>query len=204
MKRPLGVGLAESGWARLAREVIPETHRELPMLRVYLPFLDEGPEIVRWSQHVPVEDYPASLDWFDVAEQVAPTNPAVRDLVSCMGELDETTADALCEAIGDVELRCLRWVGYAGETPHTDSPTRVLDEDYFEADLRSEDVFPGRRVPEFAWDAGGRLAWGGRLYPDSLIIAAETPIFRQLRNDSRLDSAFVRTDRDVLPRSAGD
>ena len=58
-------------------------------------------------------------------------------------------------------------------------------------------------MPEFAWDMENRLAWGGRLYPDSLIVAAELPIFRQLRNDPRLDSASVRAD-DVLPGSVGD
>lgn len=208
MKESQGVELAKIGRARLAREVIPETHRGLPMLRIYFPFRDpgfrEGHDIVRWSQYVSVEDQPASLDWFEAAEQVATTNSSVGDLVSCMGELDETTADALRDAIDDVELRCLRWLGYAGETPHTASPTRVFGEDYFEADLGPGDVRPGRRVPDFAWDADGRLAWGGRLYPDSLIVAAEMPFFRQLRNDPRLDSATVRADRDVLPRSAGD
>jgi hypothetical protein len=178
------------------------------MLRVYLPFHDrtrpEGDDIVRWSQYVLVEDRPASLDWSEAAGQIALTKPSVRELTSCMGVLDEATAAALREAIGDVQLRCLRWTGYAAETPYTDSPTRVFDEDYFEADLGPDDVRPGRRVPEFAWDADGHLAWGARLYPDSLIVAAAPPIFRQLRNDPRLDSAPVRTDRDLLPPSAGD
>jgi hypothetical protein len=207
MKGSEGVRLAESGQARLAREVIPKTHRELPMLRIYLPFrspaLGEGHDVVRWSQYVSVEEQPAALDWFEVAEQLANTDPSVRDLVSCMGELDETTAAALRDAIGDVELRCLRWTGYS-ETAHADRPTRVFGEDYFEAILGPDDVRPGHRVPDFAWDADGRLAWGGRLYPDSLIVAAEVPILRQLRNDPRLDSAPVRADRDVLPPSAGD
>jgi hypothetical protein len=208
MSRKQGVGLAASGWAEWAREVIPETHRGLPMLRVYLPFHDParavGDDLVRWSQYVPVEELSASLDWLEVAGQAALTDPSVRDLDSCMGELDQATAAALRDAIGTVRLRCLRWTGYAAETPPTDSPTRVFDEDYFEADLGPDDIEPGRRVPEFAWDADGRLAWGGRLYPDSLIVAAEAPIFRQLRNDPRLDSAPVRPDRDLLPPSAGD
>lgn len=208
MGRKGGVRLAASGWAEWAREFIPETHRGLPMLRVYLPFHDPArlgdDDMVRWSRYVPIEQRPASLDWSEVAEQLAPTDPSVRDLDSCMGELDEATAAALRDAIGDVRLRCLRWVGYAAETPPTDSPTRVFDEDYFEADLGPDDVRPGRRIPEFAWDADGRLAWGGRLYPDSLIVAAETFIFRQLRNDPRLDTAPVRPDRDLLPPSSGD
>lgn len=196
-------GLAEEGWSASARDFVPEAHRELPMLRVYLPFLGSDGEIVRWSQYVDVEEHSASLNWFEATDRIAERDPAVRELVSCMGELDASTADALREAIGDLSLRCLRWVGN-GEVSLPDSPTRMFGEDYFEADLVADDVKDGRRVPEFAWDADGRLAWGGRLYPDSLIVAAELPIFRQLRNDPRLDSVSVRVDRDVLPGSVGD
>ena len=171
------------------------------MLRVYLPFIDRDGNSVRWSRYVDVDEYPASLNWFDATEQLAATQPQVRELVSCMGQPDNSTAEALRDAIGDLKLRCLRWVGY-GEVP-TDSPVRVHGEDYFAADLVPADVEAGRRLPEFAWDAENRLAWGGRLYPDSLIVAAELPIFRQLRNDPRLDSASVRTD-DLLPGSVGD
>lgn len=198
---------AQSGWAKFATEFIPATHRDLPMLRLYLPFLDptheEGRDTVRWSRYVDVEEEPASLDWFEAVGAIVGEQPAVRELVSCMGELDESTADALRDAIGDIALRGLRWVGY-GETPFDAATTCVFGAEYFEADVGSEDVRSGRRVPDFAWDAAGRLAWGSRLYPDSLIIAAELPIFRQLRNDPRVDSVSVRPDRDVLPRSAGD
>jgi hypothetical protein len=171
------------------------------MLRVYLPFIDRDGNFVRWSRYVDVEEHPASLNWFEATQQRAATEPGVRDLVSCRGELDSSTAEALRDAIGPLALRCLRWVGY-GEVP-TDSPVRVHGEDYFAADLVPADVEAGRRVPEFAWDIENRLAWGGRLYPDSLIVAAELSIFRQLRNDTRLDSASVRAD-DVLPGSVGD
>jgi hypothetical protein len=119
-----------------------------------------------------------------------------------MGQPDEATTEALRDVIGDQQLRCLRWVGY-GEVP-TDPSVRVHGEDYFGADLAPADVEAGRRLPEFAWDADTRLAWGGRLYPDSLIVAAELSTFRQLRNDPRLDSVSVRADRDLLPGSAGD
>lgn len=116
-----------------------------------------------------------------------------------MGELDETTAEALRDAIRDLPLRSLRWVGYGG-VPPTPSVC-VHEEDYVEADLVSADVVAERRIPDFAWDMDGRLAWGGRLYPDSLVIAAEPSTFRKLRNDPRLDSVPVRVG-DVLPRSA--
>ena len=177
------------------------------MLRLYLPFrdpaLEYGKDIARWSQYVALEDHSASLDWFEATTGIVEEHPSVRDLVSCMGELDEETAKALRDAIGVVELQCLRWMGY-GEAPHTSSPRRVFGEEYFEARLSPDDVRAGQRVPEFAWDTEGRLAWGGRLYPDSLIVAAELPIFRQLINDPRIDTASVRADRDELPPSAGD
>lgn len=206
---PSGMGdesrrFPEAGRGKFAREFIPSTHQHLPMLRVYLPLQsDDDSGIVRWSRYVDVEEQAASMDWFEATARIAEEQPAVRELASCMGELDGPTADALREAIKDIPLRCLRWAGY-GETPHDARTTRVLGEAYFEARLGHDDVRSGRRVPEFAWDAAGRLAWGARLYPDSLIIAAELPIFRQLRNDPRLDTATVRVERDVLPRSAGD
>lgn len=196
-------GLAESGWTTLAREFVPLSHRNLPMLRIYLPFRDDDNALVRWSAYVPVEEHSASLNWFEAADSVADQHPAVRDLTSCMGELDQLTADALRDAVGSIQLRCLRWTGY-GETPDTDSTTRVFGLDFFAAALTPDDLQPERRVPEFAWDDNARLAWGGRLYPDSLIVAAELPLFRQLRNDPRLDTATVFPDRDVLPASSGD
>ena len=195
------VELEQSGWHTPARDFISASHRDLPMLRVYLPFIDPDGNSVRWSRYVDVDEHPASLNWFEATRHLAATQPQVRELVSCMGVLDSLTAEALLDAIGDMTLRCLRWVGY-GEVA-TDSPVRVHGEDYLAADLIPADVEAGRRVPEFAWDVENRLAWGGRLYPDSLIMAAELPIFRQLHNDPRLDSASVRAD-DVLPASVGD
>lgn len=203
----VSTGLARSGWATQARDFIPATHRDLAMLRLYLPFRDPtvtgGNDIVRWSRYVAVEDHSASLDWFEATADIAEQQPSIRSLVSCMGELDEETANALRESIGAIELQCLRWMGYA-EVPHTSSPRRVFGEEYFQSRLSPQDVGAGRRVPEFVWDAERRLAWGGRLYPDSLIVAAELPIFRQLINDSRIDTVSVRNDRDDLPPSAGD
>lgn len=43
-----------------------------------------------------------------------------------MGELDEDTVFMMRDAIGGMQLRCLRWIGYAAETPHTNSPTRYM------------------------------------------------------------------------------
>lgn len=148
------------------------------MLRLYLPFrdptLEDGKDVVRWSRYVAVEDHAASLDWFEATAGIAEEQPSVRGLVS--------------------------WMGYA-EAPHTSSPKRVFGEEYFKARLSPDDVRAGRRLPAFTWDSEGRLAWGGRLYPDSLIVAAELPIFRQLFNDPRIDTVSVRADRDNLPQA---
>lgn len=200
MTRPT-VELEPSGWHASAREFIPASHRHLRMLRVYLPFIDSDGNSVRWSRYVDVDEYPASVNWFEATHHLAATEARVRELVSCMGVLDSSTAEALRDAIGDMTLRCLRWVGY-GVAPSA-SPVHVHGEDYHAADLIPADVESGRRVPEFAWDSETQLAWGGRLYPDSLIMAAEAPIFEQLHKDPRLDVAPVRTE-DILPESVGD
>lgn len=80
----------------------------------------------------------------------------------------------------------------------------MFGEDYFEAPLEATDIQAGVRVPGFAWDDECRLAWGGRLYPDSLIVAAELKIFQRLIGDPRLDTISVVAHRDVLPWSSGD
>lgn len=103
-------GLEESGSATRACAFIPSTHRGLPMLRLFLPFRDpsrdESENIVRWSRYVSLEDHSASLDWFEATAEIAEDEPSIRGLVSCMGELDEETANALRDAIGTVKLQC--------------------------------------------------------------------------------------------------
>ncbi|NYF18297.1 hypothetical protein HDC37_003153 [Microbacterium sp. AK009] len=172
------------------------------MLRVYLPFIDVDGSFVRWSQYVDVEENSASLSWFEATRHLVAEHPGIDDLVSCMGQPDESTAQALRDVIGDLQMRRLRRVGY-GEVPTAPS-VRVHGEDYLEADLVPADIAAERRIPEFAWDADRRLAWGSRLYPDSLIIAAELSSFRRLRNDPRLDSSSIRVERDQLPPISGD
>lgn len=56
-------GLDEVGWHTLARDFVPAPHRHLPMLRVYLPFIDVDGKFVRWSEYVDVEEHSASLNW---------------------------------------------------------------------------------------------------------------------------------------------
>lgn len=83
-------------------------------------------------------------------------------------------------------------------------PCRGVLDEYAHTALNNEDVREGQRVPEFAWDDERLFAWGTRLYPDSLVIAAEVEKFRQLRNDPRLDTVFIAPERDILPSSSGD
>lgn len=93
--------------------------------------------------------------------------------------------------------------GWVRRGAHQPFRSRVRG-NYFVAALVSGDIEAGRRIPEFVWDADKRFAWGGHLYPDSLIVAPELPIFQQLRNDPRLDSVSARADRDSLSGSTRD
>ncbi|MEO7017784.1 MAG: hypothetical protein ABI067_14800 [Leifsonia sp.] len=195
--------LPEDGDGVLARDFIPESHRHLPMLRIFLPLNDRLGKPVRWSKYIALNDAPASLDWFELVDRVASDRPEVHELVPCRGELDAVTAEALREAVGDVSLHCLRWVGYWGK-PQTESPVRVYQKEYAHASLRKAGLEEGQRVPEFAWDDERLFAWGTRLYPDSLVVAAQVEKFRQLRNDPRLDTVSIAPERDILPSSSGD
>jgi len=182
----------------LARDFVPAAYCDL-LLRLLLPFIDEAGVVVGWSRYVDLERVDASVDWFEATRGVVGAD----DLASCQGELDEDTAAALRDAIGGRELTSLRWTGY-GEAAEDAPAVRVRGVEYAQAPLTAGDVVAGRRVPEFAWDGAGELAWGGRLYPDSLVAAAAPSIFRQLHLDARVDVVSVRPDRDILPPSAGD
>lgn len=196
--------IASEGYGRLAREFIPESHRGLPMVRILLPMWgDHDGSTVRWSEYVALDEELASLDWWDVVERNAEERPEIRDLVSCRGEMDAATVEGLSEAVGDAELMSLRWMGYAGN-PFTNDPVRVFGNDFFPAVLRRDDLLVGERVPEFAWDEDGTIAWGTHLYPDSLILAGDIARVRRVHADPRLDTIVVRPDEDVLPPSSGD
>jgi hypothetical protein len=80
----------------------------------------------------------------------------------------------------------------------------MLGEAYFEAPVNATNIRAGVRVPGFVWNDECRLAWGGRLYSDSLIVAAESNVFQRLIADPRRDTISVVVDRDVLPPSPGD
>ena len=195
--------IAREGHGRLAREFIPESHRDLPMVRILLPARDDRDAPVRWSEYVVPHDELASLDWWTVVDRNAEERPEIRELIPCRGELDAATLEALADAIGDAELMSLRWLGYAGN-PFTDEPVRVLGNDFLPASLHRGDLQVGERVPEFVWDEDATIAWGTRLYPDSLIMAGGIARIRRVNADPRLDTIIVRPEQDVLPPSSGD
>jgi len=195
--------LPERGDGNFARDFVPPTHRGLRLVRIFLPLLDSARRPVRWSQFVDLENASASLSWWELVDEVADDFPEVRDLVSCGGELDEATAEALQDAVGDSLLQSLRWDGY-WENPASSNPVYVYEHEYSLADLLRSDLRAGTRIPEFVWDEAGTFAWGARLYPDSLIVACRPGNFTKLRADPRLDTVTIRLERDILPPSFGD
>ncbi len=192
-----------TGPGRPARDFVPESHRRLPMLRVLLPLIDRDDRLVRWSDYVSLSAELASLSWWTVIDRTAQDRPEVGDLVSCRGALDAATLAGLDDVIGASALTALRWVGYA-EHPVTDPSVRVFGNEFSAAPLCRGELRVGERVPEFAWDEDGAIAWGTHLYPDSLILAGEITRIRRAHADPRLDTIIVRPDVDVLPASWGD
>lgn len=191
------------GHPHLVSDLIPEHHQHLPMLRVFLPVCREIDELARWSDFVSLNDESASLEWSDVVERVREYRPRIQEFAPATGELDVDTQVALVEAIGSINLSSLRWMGYP-EAPRMGRPVRVFGDDYYPSALEPSDLEIGRRIPEFAWDASGRIAWGSRLYGDSFVVAAEPEVAQRLHRDPRIDTVPVRVNFDVMPRSAGD
>ncbi|TFD11312.1 hypothetical protein E3T26_12880 [Cryobacterium sp. TMT1-21] len=44
-----------------ARDFVPASHRDLPILRVFLPFIDRDENFARWSQYVDVEEHSGGM-----------------------------------------------------------------------------------------------------------------------------------------------
>src|SRR6218665_3579717 len=82
--------------------------------------------------------------------------------------------------------------------------TRYATEHYTLRTFDPTKLREGMQLPEFCWDDAGAFVWGGGLYPDSFIIAAEQRLYRQFSHDPRLDTVEVIPNRDVLPVSSGD
>lgn len=214
MARP-DIPLPEHGHPHLVSDLISERHRHLPMLRVLLPVCREigggRQELIRWSAFLPLEGETAGLAWNEVVERSHGRHPEIRECAPATGELDEGTVVALRDAVGPARLHALRWLGY-GAGLHAPEPVRVFDDEYA-ADtisalaLEADDASPHRpprRIPEFAWDDTGDVAWGARLYGDSFVIAARPDIIESLHRDPRIDTIPVRRRAEVMPPSAGD
>lgn len=173
------------------------------MLRVFLPVCRELDDLVRWSDFMPLDHETASLEWRQVVEQARGDHPWITDFAPATGELDVHTRAALVDAVGSFDLSSLRWMGY-GEGLRTRHPVRVFGTDYYRSTTRVSSLETERRIPEFAWDNIGEVAWGARLYGDSFVIAANPDISRRLHCDPRIDTIAVRKKIDIMPRSAGD
>lgn len=191
------------GEPRFASDLISEDHKHLPMLRVLLPVGTENDDLARWSAFVPLENAPAALEWWQVVERAREDQPHITEFFPATGELDGETHAALVDALSPVELSSLRWTGY-GEEIRARHRVRVFDTEYCVSTVRVADLEVERRIPEFAWDPRGDVAWGARLYGDSFVVAATPEIVRKLHSDSRVDTIPVRRGVDIMPRSAGD
>ncbi|MGM1016787.1 MAG: hypothetical protein ACQEW8_04535 [Actinomycetota bacterium] len=191
------------GQPRFASDLISEDHKHLPMLRVLLPVGTENDDLARWSAFVPLENAPAALEWWQVVERAREDQPHITEFFPATGELDAETHAALVDALGPMELSSLRWTGY-GQDIRTRKLVGVFDTEYSPSAIRVANLEVERRIPEFAWDRRGRVAWGARLYGDSFVVAATPEIVRKLHSDPRIDTISIRRDVDVMPRSAGD
>jgi hypothetical protein len=191
------------GHGSFARDLIPVTHRHLPMVRVLLPLLDGRGRPVRWSTFMSPTEVLASVTWWEVAERAAEDQPGVLDLRPAGGELDDTTAGALAEFVGAGTFNALRWTGYGEAEMGDASHATIYGEEYLLARTDRTELVGGSRLPEFAWDDAGRFAWGTRLYPDSLVLAADLGRIQWAHADPRLDTTIVRP-ADVFPPSAAD
>ncbi len=188
----------------LAIDFVPVRYRAHRAVRLLLPFRDAADQPVSWSRFAPADaSLSASLGWHELLERAGESPDRY---AAATGVLDERTAAALGELVTGLQMTCLRWSGYADDAAGA-TVRDAVDLDgrrYARSSLDAADLVAGARIPEFAWDAQSRLAWGGRLYPDSVVIAADLDHFRRLHADERITVTSVRTERDVLPPSAGD
>lgn len=193
--------LADDLGGPLAIDFVPARYRAHRAVRLLLPFRDAAGASVAWSRFLPADAaLSASLGWHELLERAGQSPD---HFAAATGVLDEQTAAALGELVTGLQMTCLRWSGYATQAAVRDA-VDIDGQRYSRAPLDAGDLVAGARIPEFAWDAQSRLAWGGRLYPDSVVIAADLDHFRRLHGDDRITVASVRTERDVLPPSAGD
>jgi hypothetical protein len=197
----------------LVRDFVPRHYADLPMLRLFLPAMDDTGCPRRWSDFtVDGVELTGSISWHEVWDRYAAATPNTPSSPTpSRGYSDSRTRDALHDALQLrlsplATLTCLRWDGY-GEPERESSRLTVLQLGHTFLQFTStvdDIVVAGHRIPEFSHDDAGLVAWGTNLYPDSLIIASEPSIYRALLNDPRVDAVTVRRDSDTLPVSSGD
>lgn len=189
--------LSDSLGGPLAVDFVPRQYRAHRALRILLPFRDPAGELVSWRRFAPADALlPASLGWHDLLAR-AGQDPSA--FTPADGTLDDDTAAALRSLVSGLQMTCLRAVERAADAA---DPVDVDGAVYARAPLSDDLLQPGARVPEFAWDAGARLAWGARPRPDSLVVAADLAHVRAVHEDPRLTATGVRTEFDALPPSA--
>lgn len=192
-------GPSVAGELTFATDFIPSTHQQLPHLRVFLPFLAQD-EVVRWSDlAASANGLTGSLSGAELLERAG--ERASSSFVHPGRIVDAVTARALQACLNGLSLMGARWRGYADAVPG-----EVWDTDprYACSAFLPEDLSAGQRLPEYCWDEHGEFAWGGRLYPDSLVVAAAAPYFQRIVQHADLDSVSLNRERDVLPISVAD
>lgn len=199
----------------LARDLVPDRYASLPMLRLFLPLIDANYQARRWSSYLEEGiELAGSTDWFDLWNRHTESGGVVEPApIPARGRLDPLTARAFNDALmlqasPDTVLHCLCWEGYAAVPTDSGRPTvHQFGHDFVSCDLTVRQLMQqatSDRIPEFAHDDLGHVAWGTNLYPDSLIIAGAPPIYRALIADPRLDTVTIRKESDLLPVSSGD
>lgn len=196
----------------LAADYIPASYQHLPMLRLFLPAVDEDDRPVLWSSLLLDDDeLSGSSDWNELYERFDAGRPATDRPQAAMGRLDADRRSALIEILfphvgAEALFQTRSWAGYAVAGAGPESSV-FCGQEYLHETLTLTQALErasADRMPDFGNDLHGTFAWGNNLYPDSLVIAASPEIFTAFFNDPRLEVASIVKHRDVLPLSSGD
>lgn len=196
----------------LAADYIPAPYQHLPILRLFLPAVDEHERPVLWSSLLLDDDQlTGSSDWNELYERFDAGRPTTDRPQAAMGCLDDDRFSALKSILFprlgvDALFQTHSWTGYAVAGAGPESSV-FNGQEYLHETLPLHQALTRastNRIPDFGNDLHGAFAWGSNLYPDSLVIAAESEIFKAFFNDQRLEAVSIVKHRDVLPLSSGD
>ncbi len=193
----------------MAESFVPGRSLNQVILRLFLPILTAAGTRVRWTQYLTgggglgpsttVQDLddearPPSLADASTLDWPVPIDPEIGE------ELDRVLGHYM--DLGD-SAKCGVWSGYSAL--EIEGEQRVeRGESYTTFVSTMASVFSGSHAqPEILQHEGGRISWGARPYPDSLIIASDADIARELSDSSRLDLALLAP-TDVVPPSSWD